>query len=138
MMMLALTGLGPDGSPWTKNAVAAASGLGVDELWRGAIRTIAGLHLSLGCGCCPTGSSTRPCVVSPPVARWADTDEPHAALHAVAILCTTPSCAPHDALGDRWGRRPVLLAGLIVFGEARAAAGVATSSEVVIAARHRA
>jgi len=42
---------------------------------------------------------------------------------------------PLGALGDRWGRRPVLLAGLIVFGAANAAAGVATSSEVMIAAR---
>ncbi|RSM64823.1 MFS transporter [Actinoplanes sp. ATCC 53533] len=42
---------------------------------------------------------------------------------------------PLGALGDRWGRRPVLLAGLIVFGAASAAAGVATSSEVMIAAR---
>lgn len=42
---------------------------------------------------------------------------------------------PLGALGDRWGRRPVLLAGLIVFGAASAAAGVATSSEAMIAAR---
>jgi EmrB/QacA subfamily drug resistance transporter len=42
---------------------------------------------------------------------------------------------PLGAVGDRWGRRPVLLAGLVVFGVASAAAGVATSSEVMIAAR---
>jgi EmrB/QacA subfamily drug resistance transporter len=42
---------------------------------------------------------------------------------------------PLGAIGDRWGRRPVLLAGLIIFGVASAAAGVATSSEVMIAAR---
>jgi len=42
---------------------------------------------------------------------------------------------PLGALGDRWGRRPVLLTGLVVFGAASAAAGLATSSEVMLAAR---
>ncbi|MFB4278615.1 MFS transporter [Nonomuraea sp. MTCD27] len=42
---------------------------------------------------------------------------------------------PLGALGDRWGRRPVLLAGLVVFGTANAAAGLATSSEIMLAAR---
>ncbi|MFG1609367.1 MFS transporter [Actinoplanes sp. NPDC049265] len=42
---------------------------------------------------------------------------------------------PLGAVGDRWGRRPVLLAGLIVFGLAGVAAGLATSSPVMIAAR---
>ncbi|MFF0366383.1 MFS transporter [Micromonospora sp. NPDC005087] len=42
---------------------------------------------------------------------------------------------PLGALGDRWGRKPVLLAGLIIFGVASAVAGLATSSEVMIAAR---
>nr|WP_267901618.1 MFS transporter [Micromonospora musae] len=42
---------------------------------------------------------------------------------------------PLGALGDRWGRRPVLLAGLVVFAVASAAAGLATSSEVMLAAR---
>ncbi|MEV4516774.1 MFS transporter [Dactylosporangium sp. NPDC049525] len=42
---------------------------------------------------------------------------------------------PLGAVGDRWGRRPVLLTGLIIFGLASAAAGVATSSAVMIAAR---
>ncbi|GAA2584573.1 MFS transporter [Dactylosporangium fulvum] len=42
---------------------------------------------------------------------------------------------PLGALGDRWGRRPVLLAGLIVFGAASAVAGLAGSSAVMIAAR---
>ncbi len=42
---------------------------------------------------------------------------------------------PLGAAGDRWGRKPVLLAGLAVFGVASAAAGVATSSAVMIAAR---
>ena len=35
---------------------------------------------------------------------------------------------PLDALGDRIGRKPVLLAGLMVFGAANVAAGLATSS----------
>lgn len=42
---------------------------------------------------------------------------------------------PLGALGDRWGRRPMLLAGLAVFGAASAAAGLATSTEVMIVAR---
>ncbi|MFG2041587.1 MFS transporter [Dactylosporangium sp. NPDC048998] len=42
---------------------------------------------------------------------------------------------PLGALGDRLGRKPVLLAGLAVFGVASAAAGLATSSEVMLAAR---
>jgi MFS family permease len=42
---------------------------------------------------------------------------------------------PLGAIGDRWGRKPVLLAGLAVFGVASAAAGLATSSEVMLAAR---
>ncbi|MET7332181.1 MFS transporter [Nonomuraea sp. NPDC005650] len=42
---------------------------------------------------------------------------------------------PLGAMGDRWGRRPVLLAGLLVFGTASAAAGLATSAEIMLAAR---
>ncbi|NUW31201.1 MFS transporter [Nonomuraea sp. SMC257] len=42
---------------------------------------------------------------------------------------------PLGAMGDRWGRRPVLLAGLLVFGTASAAAGLAPSSEIMLAAR---
>ena len=42
---------------------------------------------------------------------------------------------PLGAVGDRWGRKPVLLAGLVVFGVASAAAGLAPSSEVMLAAR---
>ncbi|MFV2085248.1 MFS transporter [Micromonospora sp. LOL_021] len=42
---------------------------------------------------------------------------------------------PLGAVGDRWGRKPVLLAGLAVFGAASAAAGLATSTEIMISAR---
>ncbi|MFG1813319.1 MFS transporter [Kribbella sp. NPDC049174] len=42
---------------------------------------------------------------------------------------------PLGATGDRWGRKPVLLAGLVLFGVASAAAGLATSSEMMLAAR---
>ncbi len=42
---------------------------------------------------------------------------------------------PLGALGDRWGRKPVLLTGLAIFGVASAAAGLAPSSEVMLAAR---
>ncbi len=42
---------------------------------------------------------------------------------------------PLGALGDRWGRKPVLLAGLAVFGVANAAAGLATTSALMLASR---
>lgn len=42
---------------------------------------------------------------------------------------------PVGAFGDRVGRRPVLLTGLVLFGAAGAAAGLATSSAVMIGAR---
>ena len=42
---------------------------------------------------------------------------------------------PLGALGDRWGRKPMLLAGLVVFGVANAAAGLAQSSEVMLGSR---
>ncbi|WP_435205698.1 MFS transporter [Micromonospora sp. bgisy143] len=42
---------------------------------------------------------------------------------------------PLGALGDRVGRKPILLAGLAVFGVASVAAGLATSAEMMIAAR---
>ncbi|MBD0735255.1 MFS transporter [Streptomyces sp. CBMA29] len=42
---------------------------------------------------------------------------------------------PLGAVGDRWGRKPVLLTGLAVFGGAGVVAGLATSAEVMIAAR---
>jgi EmrB/QacA subfamily drug resistance transporter len=42
---------------------------------------------------------------------------------------------PLGALGDRWGRKPVLLTGLVVFGVASAAAGLAPSSEAMLGAR---
>ncbi|MFE6487727.1 MFS transporter, partial [Streptomyces sp. NPDC057757] len=42
---------------------------------------------------------------------------------------------PLGALGDRWGRKPVLLAGLTVFGLANAVAGLAPTAEVMLAAR---
>ncbi|MGY1839953.1 MULTISPECIES: MFS transporter [unclassified Modestobacter] len=42
---------------------------------------------------------------------------------------------PLGAVGDRWGRRPVLLAGLAVFGVASAAAGLAPTTGVLLAAR---
>jgi EmrB/QacA subfamily drug resistance transporter len=42
---------------------------------------------------------------------------------------------PLGALGDRLGRRPMLLTGLTVFGIATAAAGLAPSTEVMVGAR---
>lgn len=42
---------------------------------------------------------------------------------------------PLGAIGDRFGRKPMLLAGLTVFGVASAAAGLAPSAEGMLAAR---
>lgn len=42
---------------------------------------------------------------------------------------------PLGAVGDRWGRKPVLIAGLVVFGAASAMAGLAANTEVMLAAR---
>lgn len=42
---------------------------------------------------------------------------------------------PLGALGDRWGRKPMLLAGLSVFGVANAAAALAQTTEVMLGAR---
>jgi EmrB/QacA subfamily drug resistance transporter len=42
---------------------------------------------------------------------------------------------PLGAIGDRFGRKPMLLTGLTVFGVASAAAGLAPSTEVMLAAR---
>ncbi|MFF8983747.1 MFS transporter [Streptomyces globisporus] len=42
---------------------------------------------------------------------------------------------PLGALGDRLGRKPVLVAGLVVFGLAGAVAGLAPSAEVMLVAR---
>jgi len=42
---------------------------------------------------------------------------------------------PLGAIGDRWGRKPVLLTGLVLFGVANAVAGLAGATEVMIAAR---
>ncbi|UMG94092.1 MFS transporter [Nocardioides sp. TF02-7] len=42
---------------------------------------------------------------------------------------------PLGALGDRRGRKPVLLLGLAVFGAANVAAGLATSAEMMLASR---
>ncbi|RIJ69738.1 MFS transporter [Nakamurella silvestris] len=42
---------------------------------------------------------------------------------------------PLGAVGDRWGRKPVLITGLTVFGLASVVAGLATGSEMMLAAR---
>ncbi|MEH3033311.1 MAG: MFS transporter [Aeromicrobium erythreum] len=42
---------------------------------------------------------------------------------------------PLGAVGDRWGRRPVLVTGLLVFGVANVAAAIAPSTEAMVAAR---
>jgi len=42
---------------------------------------------------------------------------------------------PLGAVGDRWGRKPLLITGLVIFGVANAAAGVAISTAVMLTAR---
>lgn len=42
---------------------------------------------------------------------------------------------PLGAVGDRWGRKPVLLVGLVMFGVANAASGLAGSVPAMLAAR---
>lgn len=42
---------------------------------------------------------------------------------------------PLGALGDRWGRKPMLLTGLTIFGVSNVAAGLAESSEMMLASR---
>lgn len=42
---------------------------------------------------------------------------------------------PLGAVGDRWGRKPVLLTGLALFGLANILAGLAGSAEILLAAR---
>src|SRR3977135_1554225 len=42
---------------------------------------------------------------------------------------------PLGAVGDRWGRKPVLLTGLTLFGVANLAAALAPSAEILMAAR---
>ncbi|MFF0224285.1 MFS transporter [Streptomyces sp. NPDC004629] len=42
---------------------------------------------------------------------------------------------PLGAIGDRLGRKPMLIAGLVVFGAASVAAGLAPTAEVMLAAR---
>lgn len=42
---------------------------------------------------------------------------------------------PLGAVGDRWGRKPVLLAGLVLFGLANVASGLATTTAMMLGAR---
>lgn len=42
---------------------------------------------------------------------------------------------PVGAIGDRWGRKPVLMSGLVVFGVASVAVALSTTTEMMIAAR---
>jgi len=42
---------------------------------------------------------------------------------------------PLGGVGDRWGRKPVLITGLVIFGLASTAAGLASTIEVMLAAR---
>ncbi|MCP2241291.1 MFS transporter [Lentzea aerocolonigenes] len=53
----------------------------------------------------------------------------------VYVLTLSALLLPLGAVGDRWGRKPVLVAGLVVFGVSNVIAGVAQSVELVLAAR---
>ncbi|MFD9699842.1 MFS transporter [Lentzea sp. NPDC059081] len=51
------------------------------------------------------------------------------------VLTLSALLLPLGAAGDRWGRKPALLTGLVVFGVANVLAGLAQSTEVILAAR---
>ncbi|WP_084145572.1 MFS transporter [Amycolatopsis jejuensis] len=53
----------------------------------------------------------------------------------VYILSLAALLLPLGAVGDRWGRKPVLLVGLAVFGVANVAAGLAPTAGIMLAAR---
>ncbi|HWO67007.1 MAG TPA: MFS transporter, partial [Umezawaea sp.] len=53
----------------------------------------------------------------------------------VYTLALAALLLPLGAIGDRRGRKPVLLTGLVVFGVANAVAGLAPTAEVMLAAR---
>ncbi|WP_285641407.1 MFS transporter [Lentzea sp. NBRC 102530] len=51
------------------------------------------------------------------------------------VLTLAALLLPLGAAGDRWGRRPVLIGGLVVFGVANVVAGLAPTAGVLLAAR---
>lgn len=53
----------------------------------------------------------------------------------IYILVLAALLMPIGAIGDRWGRKPVLLTGLVIFGFSSLAAGLATSTMMMIVAR---
>ncbi|WP_432872764.1 MFS transporter [Microbispora rosea] len=53
----------------------------------------------------------------------------------VHTLAMAALLLPLGAIGDRWGRKPMLITGLIVFGAAGVVAGLAPSAAVMIGAR---
>lgn len=75
-------------------------------------------------------------VAQPPLAL--DLDASHSdVLWMINIYAITLAALllPLGAVGDRWGRKPVLLAGLVIFGGANFAAGLAPSTNAMLAAR---
>jgi EmrB/QacA subfamily drug resistance transporter len=67
-----------------------------------------------------------------------DLDASHSTILWIINVYTLSLAAlllPLGALGDRWGRKPMLVAGLVVFGVAAVAAGLAPSAEMMLAAR---
>ncbi|MGX1540896.1 MFS transporter [Streptomyces adustus] len=53
----------------------------------------------------------------------------------VYTLALAALLLPLGAIGDRWGRKPMLITGLIIFGTASVVAGLAPSAAVMIGAR---
>lgn len=53
----------------------------------------------------------------------------------IYVLTLSALLLPLGAAGDRWGRKPLLLGGLVVFGVSNVVAGLAGSVEVLLAAR---
>ncbi|KFL31856.1 multidrug MFS transporter [Devosia riboflavina] len=75
-------------------------------------------------------------VAQPPLARDLDASQTEV-LWIINIYAITLAALllPLGAVGDRWGRKPVLLAGLAVFGLANALAGLAPNAQVMLGAR---
>lgn len=53
----------------------------------------------------------------------------------IYILVLAALLMPIGAIGDRWGRKPVLLTGLVIFGVSSLAAGLATSTLMMVLSR---
>lgn len=75
-------------------------------------------------------------VAQPPIAIDLDASQGEV-LWMINIYAITLAALllPLGAVGDRWGRKPMLLAGLVIFGLANIASGIAPNTEFMLGAR---